>query len=132
LDGTPFDPTEPADRLAEVKHEEGIGGLDAPEPDTVVLDWYFDIPRSPRSVDFPGDDEGRYLLSIPYWNPATESGEPVTKHVDYSATHRIDWAKTPQSPWVAVSFDKFYPAERDSADILIPLGACDHLCPDTP
>jgi hypothetical protein len=129
LDGKPFDPDGPLDRLAEVRNEDGAPGLDAPEPETVVLDWMFDMPRESRTVAFPGDDEGRYLMSIPYWNPARAAGKPVSTTVEYSATHRVEWAKSPQSSWVAVSFDAFWPKTRDSADILIPLGDCDGLCP---
>ncbi|MET0419027.1 MAG: hypothetical protein ABW022_23690 [Actinoplanes sp.] len=129
LDGQPFDPTGPLDRLAEVKNEEGADSLDAPEPETVVLDWYFDVPRNRHTVAFPGEDEGRYLLSIPYWNPVTETGQTVTKEVDYFATHRVPWAKKPKSTWVALSFDNFWPTERDSADLLIPLTTCDPSCP---
>ncbi len=56
-------------------------------------------------------------------------GETVTKQVQYFATHRLDWAKRPQGRWVALSFDAFWPPERDSADVLIPLGDCDEHCP---
>jgi hypothetical protein len=128
LDGKPFDPTGPLDRLAEVSPQDGADNLDAPEPDTMVLDWVFDIPRRQHTVTMPGDDQGRYLLSVPYWTPATD-GQTVTRNVDYFATHRVDWATKPQADWVAVSFDGFYPKERDSADVLIPLGDCDEHCP---
>jgi hypothetical protein len=131
LDGKPFDPTGPLDRLAEVQNPDGADSLDMPEPENVVLDWLFDVPRNRQTVAFPGDDEGRYLLSIPYWNPVPASGETVTKDVEYFATHRVDWGKKPQSNWVAVSFDAFWPAERDSADVIIPLGDCDKLCPSS-
>jgi hypothetical protein len=129
LDGRPFNPAGPLDRLADVEHPEGAANLDTPDPDTVILDWMFDVPRDQHTVTMPGDDEGKYLLSIPYWNPAEESGGTVTKTVDYFATHRVDWAKKPTDDWVAVSFDNFWPKERDSADLLIPLGDCDDLCP---
>ena len=131
LDGDPFDPAGPLDRLAEVQHEDGVDGLDMPDPENVVLDWWFDVPRNPQTVAFPGEDQARYLLSVPYWKPVTGAGDTVTKTVDYFATHRVDWGKQPQSPWVAVSFDGFWPAERDSADVIIPLGACDELCPSS-
>ncbi|MFC7534233.1 hypothetical protein [Actinoplanes sp. GCM10030250] len=132
LDGKPFDPSGPLDRLAEVENTEGTGNLDTPEPETVVLDWMFDVPRDEQHpVSIPGHDQGRYLLSVPYWNPAEVAGRAVTKTVDYFATHRVDWNGTPQSDWVAVSFDDFAPKDRDSADVLIPLGACDDHCPSS-
>jgi hypothetical protein len=131
LDGRPFDPAGPRDRLAEVEHQESVDHLDPPEPETVVLDWQFDIPLNLRTVAFPGDDEGSHLLSIPYWNPSRAAGKAVTKDVKYSATHRVNWATKPQSDWVAVSFDAFWPAERDSADVIIPLGDCNDQCPNS-
>ncbi|WP_133872044.1 hypothetical protein [Paractinoplanes brasiliensis] len=129
LDGQPFDPDGSCDRLAEVEHPAGATNLDQPTPDTVVLDWTFDIRREQATITMPGDDEGQYLLSIPYWNPAAAAGTTVTQTVDYYATHRVEWTKAPLDDWVAVSFDDFYPKDRDSADILIPLGDCDELCP---
>ena len=129
LDDQPFDPDGPLDRLDDVRHPEGADNLDQPAPETVVLDWTFEIPREQHTVTMPGDDKGKFLLSIPYWNPAEAAGGEVTKDVDYYATHRVEWAKQPEANWVAVSFDGFFPKERDSADILIPLGACDELCP---
>ncbi|BBH69203.1 hypothetical protein ACTI_58880 [Actinoplanes sp. OR16] len=122
LDGRQFDPRGPLDRLADVTTDEGSAGLDVPDPETAILDWMFDVPRDPHTMAIPGADEGRYLLSVPYWNPRTD------QTADYFATHRIDWATPPQDDWVAVSFDGFYPKDRDSADILIPLGACDENC----
>jgi hypothetical protein len=129
LDGRPFDPDGPLDRLADVEHPEAADNLDTPDPDSIVLDWTFDIPRERHTVVMPGDDDGKFLLAVPYWNPAKESGTTITKTVDYYATHRVDWAKKPTDDWVAVSFDNFWPKERDSADLLIPLGDCDDLCP---
>ncbi|GID29269.1 hypothetical protein C8E87_1042 [Paractinoplanes brasiliensis] len=123
LDGEPFYPVGALDRLADVEHPAGATNLDQPAPDTFVLDWTFDIPGDQHTISIPGDGEGQRLLSIPYWGPATE------KTVDYYVTHRVEWAEQPADAWVAVSFDGFYPKERDSADILIPLGACDELCP---
>ncbi|WP_436532448.1 hypothetical protein [Actinoplanes sp. HUAS TT8] len=129
LDGEPFDPDGPLDRLAEVQHAEDINGLDTPQPETVVLDWMFDVPRERQAMVMPGEDEGRYLLSVPYWQPVSASGEAVSKTVEYFGTHRVEWAQKLQSEWVAVSFDGFWPAERDSADLIIPLGGCDDQCP---
>ena len=129
VDGEPFDPAGPLDRLAEVKQADGTEGLDSPEPESVVLDWLFDVPRGRQAVTMPGADRGRYLLSVPYWKPASRTGGSVTKSVEYFVSHRVEWAKKPQADWVAVSFDGFWPAERDSADVLIPLGECDNVCP---
>ncbi|WP_249998131.1 hypothetical protein [Actinoplanes sp. M2I2] len=128
LDGKPFLPDGPTDRLAHVQHPEGAANLDTPAPDTVILNWMFDIPRHQHTITAPGDDENKLLLSIPYWNPAEATGQTITQTVDYYATHRVEWTQKPETDWVAVSFDDFFPKDRDSADILIPLGECDQLC----
>ena len=128
LDGQPFDTADAVHRLADVRHPEGAVNLDQPSPETIVLDWMLEIPRRKHTVIAPGEDEGKLLLSIPYWNPAEASGGSISKAVDYYATHRVEWTKQPEDDWVAVSFDSFFPKERDSADILIPLGECDDLC----
>ncbi|WP_436532446.1 hypothetical protein [Actinoplanes sp. HUAS TT8] len=129
LDGKPFDPAGPVDRLADVELAEDVDSLGTPDPETVVLDWMFDVSREQQAMMIPGEDKGRFLLSVPYWQPSSDSGTPVSKTVEYFGTHRVEWAQRPQSEWVAVSFDGFWPAERDSADLIIPLSECDDLCP---
>ncbi|WP_285552956.1 hypothetical protein [Actinoplanes regularis] len=129
LDRKPFDPAGPLDRLSDVEVPTGLDGLGTPDPDAIILDLWLDVPKAPAKVDFPGSDVGRYILSVPYWQPVRGPGETVSMDVAYSATLRVLWTKAPTSRWVAVSFDAFWPVERDSADVLIPLGACDSLCP---
>jgi hypothetical protein len=129
VDGRPFDPAAETDRLGEVQRQEGLSSLDAPEPEKIVLDTWFTIPRQPQTMAFPGPDQGRYVLSVPYWTPVGKPGETVRKQVEYFATHRFEWAKRPVGRWVALSFDAFWPPERDSADVIIPLGDCDAECP---
>src|SRR5689334_12039278 len=91
VDGRPFDPDGELGRLDKVQHPEGAVNLDSPAPETVVLDWTFEVPRDQHTVTMPGDDEGTFLLSVPYWNPAEAGGGSVTKTVDYYATHRVAW-----------------------------------------
>ncbi|GIF04950.1 hypothetical protein [Actinoplanes siamensis] len=129
LDDKPFLPGVPSDRLAEVRVEEGVPALDLPDPSSIVLDRWFDIPRQRATIAFPGPDSGQYLLSVQYWNPVPADGQTVTRDVDYHGTYRLDFDRRPAGDWIAVSFDAFWPPERDSADILIPLGECDENCP---
>jgi hypothetical protein len=128
LDGRPFDPAGPTSRLADVRRDPGAPSLGTPEPETVVADQWFSIPRKKHTIAFPGTDSGRYLLSVDYWNPLQQSGAPVTEEVDYHVTQRIKWARRPQHDWVAVSFEAFWPPERDSTDLLIPIGPCPQDC----
>jgi hypothetical protein len=134
LDGRPFDPQDEHDRerLGDVQGQEGASSLDVPEPEKIVLDLWFDVPREQQTGSVPEPDRGRYLLSIPYWKPRNPSGAAVPRTIEYSATHRMDWARRPEDDWVAVSFDAFWPPERDSADLIVLLGDCDERCPRSP
>lgn len=129
LDDKPFEPDALSDRLAEVRLEEGIASLDVPDPERIVLDRRFSIPRQQGTMTFPGPDFGRYLLSVHYWNPVIPGGEDVTKHVEYHGTYRMEFDRPPTGDWIAVSIDDFWPAERDSADLIVPLRDCDGDCP---
>ncbi len=129
LNGVAFDPAGSKAHLNDVKFVAGIDNLDAPDPDTIVLDHWFELPRAPRTVSWSWDEPRPYLLSFPYWQPISGPGDTATRDVDYSAVLRLNWTKPPTASWVAVSFDAFWPPERDSAEVLIPLGACDSLCP---
>jgi hypothetical protein len=132
LDGRPFEPADPGHRSAldRVQRDEGAASLDQPEPAAIVLDQHFSLPRQQQKVAFPGSDRGRYVLSVAYWSPVPASGDEVVKEVEYYDTFRMEWDRRPESDWVAVSFDAFWPPERDSADVLIPLGECDDGCPN--
>jgi hypothetical protein len=128
--GEPFDPDQPPDRLAEVRYDEGIASLDAPDPDKIVLDRRFSVPRRQETMAFPGPDHGRYLLSIPYWAPPIPPLQDRAEEVvEYYGEYRMDWDLSSKTAWVAVSFDAFWPPERDSADLIIPIRECDESCP---
>jgi hypothetical protein len=129
LAGQPFQPESGLDKLAEVVCEEGIASLDQADPDTVVLDEWFRVPRQEKVVPFPGTDGG-YTLSIRYWSPIPDGHVSAEKTVTfYDDTLRLRWNRElAVGDWVAVSFDAFWPAERDSADILFPIGECDEHC----
>ncbi|MBL7255460.1 hypothetical protein [Paractinoplanes lichenicola] len=133
LAGEPFRPdvVTGADRLAAVEHEEGVPSLDAAEPETIVLDEWIRVgqPDEPKTIAFPGADRGQFLLSIGYWSPIPEGEKSTEKEVRYYGEYRMDWSRVPEGRWVAVSFDAFWPPERDSADMIIPIGACDSSCP---
>ncbi|GID29266.1 hypothetical protein C8E87_1045 [Paractinoplanes brasiliensis] len=126
----PFRPDVPTggDQLEAVEHDEGNPSLDTPDPASVVLDEWIRMDRldEPRPVEALGENHGKYLLSIDYWNPGADG---VKRFVRYYGEYRKDWTRVPEGRWVALTFDAFYPPERDSADILIPLGSCDSLCP---
>lgn len=133
LAGEPFRPDvlTGADRLAAVELEAGISSLDAADPMSVVLDEWIRVERldEPRMITFPGADRGHLLLSIDYWSPLAEGDKTTERSVSYYSEYRMEWSRIPEGRWVAVSFDAFYPPERDSSDLLIPIGSCDSHCP---
>ncbi len=133
LAGGPFRPdvVPGGDELADVGHETGIPSLGAAEPRTVVLDEWIRMERldEPRPVTFPGDDRGHYVLSIDYWSPIADGETSAERALRYYGEYRLGWSRVPEGAWVAISFDAFWPPERDSADLIIPLGACDSECP---
>ena len=123
INNEPFDPDDPPEQLREVRPQEGAIALDRPKPENIVLDWWFSVPRRKQTMTFPGADRDFTVLSVPYWNDLT------TARVDYFATHRLDFTREPEGDWIAISFDAFWPPERDSADVIALLGKCDALCP---
>ncbi|MEV4343000.1 hypothetical protein AB0J83_00775 [Actinoplanes sp. NPDC049596] len=129
LDDAPYVPKGVPARLEEVRHAEGIPSLNGADPDDVVLDRWFGVPRRKKTMAFPGPDRGKYLLSIGYWSPIPPGSVKTDCEVQYYDEYRMEWARRPEGEWVAVSFDAFYPPERDSADLIIPIGACDAECP---
>ena len=132
LDDKPFQPNALSDRLAEVRLDETISSLDLPDPERIVLDRWFSIPRRTGTMAFPGPDQGRCLLSVHYWNPAVDADEPTTTKVDYYGVETLKFDHTlPVGAWIAVSIDNFWPPERDSADLLVPLRDCETWCPVT-
>jgi hypothetical protein len=126
-DSGDFDPDNPPKRLRDVRPPEGAISLGPPEPDTIVLDWWFSVPRARQTMTFPGADQDFTVLSVPYWN------ELQVAHVEYFATHRLsfpaDRTDQKRGDWIAISFDAFWPPERDSADVIAHLGDCDVHCP---
>ncbi|MEV6302534.1 hypothetical protein AB0M02_24180 [Actinoplanes sp. NPDC051861] len=132
LDNKEFQPDALPLRLAEVKLEEGIASLDLPDPGSIVLDRWFSVPRRSVTMEFPGSDLGRCLLSVHYWNPSVAEGDGVTRQVDYYGTYTMKFDHPlPADSWIAVSIDNFWPPERDSADLLVPLTDCESWCPAT-
>ncbi|WP_127502451.1 hypothetical protein [Actinoplanes solisilvae] len=129
LAGQPFEPGAGADKLAEVVCDEGIPSLDAANPETVVLDEWFRVEKQEATVDFPGEDHGRYLLAIGYWSPIPQGQPTAQKTVAYYGDrYEMEWTRpVAVGDWVAVSFDAFFPPERDSSDVIIPITECD--CP---
>jgi hypothetical protein len=108
---------------------EDIASLDQPEPGTIVLDRWLAVPAGPVTWPFTRDIDQRGFRSASY--PQPEIGdEGVTRvRVDYSGEYDFPWSKPlpPDSRWVAFSFDRFWPPERESVEYVAQVREdCDH------
>jgi hypothetical protein len=108
---------------------EDIASLDQPDPDAIVLDRWLAVPARPSTWPFTRDIDQRGFRSASY--PQPEIGdEGVTQvPVDYSAEYDLPWSKPlpPDSRWVAFSFDRFWPPERESVEYIAQVWEdCDH------
>jgi hypothetical protein len=110
----------------QVEAQEGAVALDLPSPDNIVLDWWFRVPRldEPKKMTLQGEGGPFCFLSVPYWHPAADEVD-----VTYFAEKRLEFTTVPRGDWIAISFDGFWPPERDSADVIARLDECDGLCP---
>ena len=126
IDDEPFEPDGAPERLDGVWAQDGASAFDQPESGTIVLDRWFSVPRTRQTMTFPGPDRDFTILSVPYWKA------PETAQVDYFTTCRLDFTRVLDEKehgiWIAISFDAFWPPERDSADVIARLGKCDKLC----
>jgi hypothetical protein len=100
---------------------EGIPNLDPPKPETIVLDEQLDVPfRWAMEVPITEDPDPRGFLSIPYPYPPLEQAGTITYvGVDYFGEYTLAWTRLLEpGEWVAISFDRFQPPDRPSADYL--------------
>jgi hypothetical protein len=105
-----------------VFHLEGIPSLDQPTANTIVLDRWLVVPAAqahPTTFAFTNEVDQRGFLSVSYPQPPIGDDGVTPVSVAYFEQYTIDWTRE-LSPgaWVAISFDRFWPPERDSADYL--------------
>jgi len=130
--GNPFDPDNPPED-GEVSALQGIAPLGQADPATIVLDRWLAVaavpPRQALTRTFillgtPNPPEGPLsFLSVPYPDPSingtrlTEAGVAYYRAGAHFAFDRsVDAA---DGDYVAVSLDRFFPAERASADYIV-------------
>jgi hypothetical protein len=159
-DGGEFDPDKDAELLRQgIHHLEGIPSLDVPDPENIILDKLLTVPfvhdvaapagqaqaaqsgGGPAMLvtlgrQSPQDPPG--FLSVPYPQPSRGQIE-----VNFRQTFICKWKEKTKhnfgleiqnqatnNPWVAVSFDQFWPPERSSADFITQVQPCeDESCP---
>jgi hypothetical protein len=105
-----------------VFHLEGIPSLDQPTPNTIVLDRWMAVPAvqaHPTTFAFTNEVDQRGFLSVSYPQPQIGDDGVTPVGVAYFEQYTLYWARQlPPGAWVAISFDRFWPPERDSADYI--------------
>lgn len=105
-----------------VFHLEGIASLDQPTPNTIVLDRWMAVPAvqaHPTTFTFTNQVDQRGFLSVSYPQPHIGDDGVTPVGVAYFEQYTLHWARhLPPGAWVAISFDRFWPPERDSADYI--------------
>jgi hypothetical protein len=123
----PFDPNGGNWTPEQVSAQAGIPSLGQPEPETIVLNKWFTLPAVPdRPFPMPlrkGPQLG--FASVRYLQL---EGDKVG--VNYLGEYTCDWDRPlVAGNWVAISFDRFWPQERDSVDYIVQIRECtDETC----
>jgi hypothetical protein len=139
--GRPFRAADMGWRDAGVFPLEGNPPLDQPRPDTVILDRWLAVPEVPPTaaataaifdLTLPGQrGKTNHFLSVPYAPPTVNGQDVAVTGVTYFCRKALPWTrplnqrnKDPERNYVAVSFDRFWPPERASADYIIVIEDC--------
>jgi hypothetical protein len=107
---------------------EGISPFGQPPPETIVFDQWVRVPAVPPTAalttaftliapDKP-DVPSNHFLSIPYPRPTIDGVELKVSGVNYHTEGVLDFTSD-VGAWIAVSFDRFWPPERASADYVV-------------
>jgi hypothetical protein len=97
---------------------EDIASLGQPEPGKIVLDEWLRVPAKPFDRPFTSGPDRLGFLSASYPQPATGEDGKTQVRVDYNAVFDLRWSRAPESRWVAFSFDRFQPPERESVEFI--------------
>jgi hypothetical protein len=123
----PFDPTVNGEwQRHGITWVEGIPLLDKPPLDSIVLDQALHVPFEwGREMTFDKKPDQLGFLSVPYKQPYEYNPTYTAVGVNYYGEYTLPW-RTPLSPgtWVAISFDRFEPPERVSADFITQVRDC--------
>jgi hypothetical protein len=97
---------------------EDIASLGQPDPDTIVLDAWLTVPADVRTLEFDNEPDHLGFLSAPYPQPEFQGGKAQVR-VQYFDGYDIDWSHPGRlNNWVAISFDRFWPPERESVEFI--------------
>jgi hypothetical protein len=130
-EGRPFDPAaaDPSWKQKGVFQVKGIPSLDQPDPGDILVDKWLTVCSAkddPTTVKFNDDVDKRGFLSAWYPQPDLDESGEADVEVDYYGNYHIPWPKTlPLNSWLAISFDRFSPPERESVEYIAQVGDCD-------
>jgi hypothetical protein len=107
----------------------GIPSLDQPAPDTILVDKWLKVAEAqdnPTTLTFTDKIDPRGFLSASYPQPELGDSGEAQVPVDYYVEDSLEWPHllSPGS-WLAISFDRFWPPERESVEYLAQVGDCD-------
>jgi hypothetical protein len=104
----------------------GIPSLDQPAPGEIVLDRWLTVPNNPTILEFNGQVDHLGFLSASYPQPELDDSGVARVPVDYYREYDIPWLRDlPVNNWVAISFDRFWPPERESVEYIAQIGNCE-------
>ena len=103
-----------------VNFVQDIASLGLPDPATIMLDRWLAVPADPSTRPFTDEVDPRGFLSASYPQPAVGAGGVTHVQVDYAAEYDLAWSRPlpAGSRWVALSFDRFWPPERESVEFI--------------
>ena len=97
----------------------GVPSLDQPAPDDVVLDRWLTVPGHPTTLEFNGNVDHLGFISASYPQPELDERGVAQVPVGYYGEYHIQWPDPlPPSSWLAISFDRFWPPERESVEYI--------------
>jgi hypothetical protein len=129
-DGQVFQPSGGGDswRNEGVRFVEDIASLGQPAPRTIVLDRWLRVPADPVRRPFTDEVDPLGFLSASYPQPVVGAGGVTHVQVDYNKDFDLPWSRDLKpGSWVAISFDRFWPPERESVEYIGQVQKdCDH------
>jgi hypothetical protein len=104
----------------------GIPSLDQPAPDDIVLDRWLTVPGNPTILEFNDEVDHLGFLSASYPQPELDESGVARVPLEYYGEYPIQWLRDlPAKSWVAISFDRFWPPERESVEYIAQVGNCE-------
>jgi hypothetical protein len=131
LEGRPFDPAaaDASWKQQGVFQVKGVPSLDQPDPGDILVDTWLTVSAAKEDLTtlrFTKGLDQRGFLSAWYPQPELDERGEALVPVDYYGKYHLRWPRTlPRNSWLAISFDRFWPPERESVEYVAQVGDCD-------